>query len=99
MIDLTAEQPLTLREATRLPFLRRHGRAPNLATLYRWAQRGLANIRLETIQVGGSRCTSEAALLRFFDRLTTGDVVERRTPFRRARDIEREEKELDEAKY
>jgi hypothetical protein len=31
---------------------------------------------LESIQVGGTRCTSREALARFFRRLTTGDAAD-----------------------
>ncbi len=68
MIQL-AEEILTLRHAAqRLP-RRRSGRRPHPATLYRWATDGLRGVRLETIQVGGTTCTSIEALQRFFERL------------------------------
>lgn len=95
MIDVTAEPPLTLREAARLPFLKRNGRAPHVATLYRWMKPGLGGARLETVKVGGSCCTSEAALIRFFHRLTTGEPLAVRTPRHRNRDMDRAERELD----
>ncbi len=41
-----------------------------LQTLHRWAAKGCRGVVLETICVGGTRCTSAEALQRFFDRLT-----------------------------
>ncbi|QKK07527.1 MAG: DUF1580 domain-containing protein [Planctomycetota bacterium] len=39
------------------------------STLYRWACSGLSGVRLEVVQVGGTMCTSRAAMERFFTRL------------------------------
>ena len=65
MITISSETILSLDEAThRLP-KRRGGKRPHIATLYRWAQRGVRGVRLETIQVGGTLCTSVEALQRF----------------------------------
>jgi len=70
MIDLRTETILTLAEAaSRLP-KRRAGKKPHVATLYRWASRGLRGVKLEMLQVGGTTCTSVEALQRFFDALT-----------------------------
>lgn len=70
MIDISTEQVVTLAAATKLLPERRKGVRPNVATLYRWAQVGCRGIRLETICVGATRCTSTEALQRFFDALT-----------------------------
>ena len=70
MINIASETVVSFNEATqRLP-KRRKGKRPHLATLYRWAQRGVRGICLETIQIGGTQCTSMEALQRFFDRLS-----------------------------
>jgi hypothetical protein len=53
----------------RVPLLR--GRHVAVSTLYRWSTVGLRGVRLETIQVGGTRCTSVQALRRFFERLSS----------------------------
>ncbi|TWU44143.1 hypothetical protein Q31b_16790 [Novipirellula aureliae] len=74
-IDVFNEEVVSLSEATkRLPKVR-NGKKLHLSTLFRWAQAGkIANdgmrVRLETIQVGGTKCTSLEAMQRFFDRLT-----------------------------
>lgn len=70
MIDISSEKVVSLVEATcHLP-RRRQGKRPNVATIYRWSQNGVRGIVLETIQVGGTRCTSIEAIQRFCDRLT-----------------------------
>src|SRR4051812_43788931 len=72
MIDIRQETIFSLADAARLPFLpqRRRGKRPHVATLYRWAQRGIRGIRLETIRVGGTLCTSAEAIQRFFQQLS-----------------------------
>jgi hypothetical protein len=69
-IDLASETVVTLTEATRHLPRRRMGKRPATQTIYRWAQRGCRGVRLETIQVGGTKCTSLEALQRFCERLS-----------------------------
>ena len=70
MISLTTETLVSFAEACeRLP-RRRAGRRPHPNTLYRWASHGIRGIRLETLRVGGTLCTSLEALQRFFEALT-----------------------------
>ena len=97
MIDISTESVLSLNDATaRLP-RRRRGSRPHVATLYRWAQRGIKGIRLETIQVGGTLCTSTEALQRFFDRLSEPrEPAPNKSPHRE-REIEAAERECREA--
>ncbi len=49
---------------------RRRGKPPHAATLFRWAAKGLNGVKLEVVQVGGTKCTSRQALARFFQKLT-----------------------------
>ena len=74
MIDL-AENILSFADACRALPRRRRGRKPSTSTLWRWSTRGLRGIVLETIQVGGQRCTSVEALQRFFEQLSAGRVA------------------------
>ena len=97
MIDLTREEPLTFREATKLPFLRRNGRRPHIATLYRWQQRGINGIKLEFLQIASTKCTSKEAVLRFIERLSAGTPSIPRCESQRHRAIERAEEELAES--
>lgn len=73
-INVFEESVMTLTEAATLLPRRRRGRKPHPTCLYRWAQAGLRSasgivVRLETVKVGGTTCTSKEALQRFFDRL------------------------------
>jgi hypothetical protein len=69
-INLSQEMIVTLSRAGQyIPVLRGRKR-PHSATLYRWAQRGLRGVRLETIRIGGTLCTSAEAIQRFCDRLS-----------------------------
>jgi hypothetical protein len=105
VIDSTTEEVIPLTEAAnRLP-RRRRGRKAHVSTLYRWAQAGCRGVRLETIQIGGTCCTSAEALQRFFETLTVarsadaahqpGAPLTRRTSARRLRDSERAGRELE----
>lgn len=46
------------------------GNRVHVATLYRWRSKGIAGVRLETIDIGGSPFTSKEALSRFFQQST-----------------------------
>jgi hypothetical protein len=70
VIDTTSETLLTLAQAADDLPRRRKGRKTNISTLYRWSQAGCRGVVLETIQCGGTRCTSREALQRFFERLS-----------------------------
>ena len=76
MIDPNAETLLSLTEAAKSLPARRAGKRPHVRCLYRWSTAGCRGVILETIQVGGTRCTSKEALARFFRRLTTGDAAD-----------------------
>lgn len=77
MIDLKTESVFSLTEAAKKNLLptRRAGKRPNVATFYRWAQRGVRGVILETIQVGGTKCTSAEAIQRFCERLSAPTSV------------------------
>ncbi len=70
MIEIASERLVTLTRATRHLPERRCGKKPSPATLWRWATKGCKGIILETLMVGGTRCTSLEALQRYFDALT-----------------------------
>ena len=52
---------------------RRFGRRPNVATVWRWATRGMKGVRLATISLGRFRYTTEAALERFIHETSVAD--------------------------
>ncbi len=72
MIDPTFENLIRLQDVPKLKWLppRRGGSRLNVSTPFRWAGRGCGGVRLETLRIGGALCTSEAALKRFFGKLT-----------------------------
>ena len=97
MFDPAVEAPIPLTQVpTTVRWLprRRAGKKPNIATIFRWAQRGLRGVRLETLRVGGTLCTSEEALKRFFQHLT-GPTETSRLSKQRQREIDAATAELD----
>jgi len=98
VIDPTTETLLSLTEAARLLPARRGGKKPHVSCLYRWSLAGCKGIVLETIQIGGTRCTSKQALSRFFARLSeaagTLQSHPTRTPAHRRRAADRAVAEL-----
>ena len=93
MIDPSTETLISLTEATKGLPRRRRGKKPHVSTLYRWSTAGCRGVVLETLQVGGTRCTSKEALARFFRRLTADrglDAGQPETPRRHQRRRRRE---------
>ena len=60
MIEIAKEKVFPLSIVPRLRNLprRRQRRKLHVATCYRWAKQGVRGVRLETIRVGGTLCTS-----------------------------------------
>lgn len=93
------EALLPFTQAVKLLPHRRANRAPALATLYRWSNNGLKGVKLEFVQLGGTRCTSEEALYRFIQEVTARTTPpsvssEIRTPCQREAAIRAAEAEL-----
>jgi len=91
MIDPQTETIISLTEAAKMAPAR-----PNITTVWRWRNRGVRGVRLETFLSGGRRFTSVEALRRFQDRVTAaadGVPVRAETPRQRERAIDRAEKE------
>jgi hypothetical protein len=97
-IDPTSETLVSLTEAARLLPARRRGKKPHISCLYRWSVSGCKGVILESIQVGGTRCTSREALARFLEALTlaspTGPQMAVRSPTKRRRAAEKAIQEL-----
>jgi len=74
-IDPLNETVLSLTDAAKLVPARRGGKRPHVSCIYRWTTAGCKGVRLESIQCGGTRCTSKEALARFFARLSGQSVV------------------------
>lgn len=70
MIDPNTEKLLSLAAVPAILPHRRGGKRPHISCIYRWTIRGCRGVVLESLQVGGTRCTSREALARFFERLT-----------------------------
>ncbi len=90
MIDPNTETLISLTDAARSCPARRGGKRPHVSCIYRWTTTGCKGVILESIQVGGTRCTSKEALARFFEALTYGaDRPAVRSSARRRRAAER----------
>jgi hypothetical protein len=92
MIDTTAEKMIRVGEAAN--HIPGH---PHVATVWRWALRGVRGVKLETVLVGAQRFTSHEAIERFIVATTAkanGESAPVRTPRQRERAIDRAEKEL-----
>jgi hypothetical protein len=71
-IDISLENLIRLSAVPKLKCMPtgKDGKRISLATIYRWALGGTGGIKLETLKVGGSLCTSLEALQRFFEALS-----------------------------
>jgi hypothetical protein len=74
-IDPATETLRSFADAARLLPALRKGRPVHPATLWRWATRGVrtrggVTVRLEILKLGGTCCTSDEALTRFFRTLS-----------------------------
>jgi hypothetical protein len=69
-IDVSRESVLSFADAARFVGKLKGTKKVAFQTLFRWATKGCRGIVLETVFVGGSRCTSVQALQRFFTALT-----------------------------
>ena len=94
MIDFTEEEPITLRQATRI-LPGRRGRV-NIATVWRWVTEGRRGVRLESLLIGGRRFTSRQAIQRFLERLNPVQTQQPRTPLQRQHESRRAAKRLQE---
>ena len=73
-IDVARESVLSFGEAARYVGKLKGTKAIAFQTLFRWATKGCGGVVLETICVGGTRCTSKEGLQRFFDAVTRARV-------------------------
>lgn len=67
---ILSEQMMSLADAAAMLPRRRAGKKVHLATVYRWTQVGCRGVRLESLQIGATRCTSVEAMQRFFVKLS-----------------------------
>jgi Protein of unknown function (DUF1580) len=92
---------LTLAEAAKLIPGRHAGQRVSIPTMWRWCVRGVHNgIRLQSVLVGGRRCTTRRWVQNFIDAMTRAspipapDSMKLRTPSQRHRASERATEEL-----
>ncbi len=65
MIDTQTESLISINEApAHIPT------RPHIATCWRWIQRGVRGVKLETVLIGGKRFTSVEAITRFIEATT-----------------------------
>lgn len=72
MIDINSEQLIALRDVPRCLPTRVNGRRLHISAVYRWCQRGIGGVILESIRIGGTTYTSTEALARFAAARTPG---------------------------
>jgi len=74
-IDLTTQKAVSVSAIPKLPWLprRANGRRLHVATAHRWCTRGVRGVRLPFVRVGGTRVTTEEALIDFFRALARQD--------------------------
>jgi len=76
MIDPKSESPVSLPDVAKVLPRRCADKQPHVSCIYRWTTSGCRGVILESLQVGGTRCTSREALARFFRRLTKGNAAD-----------------------
>lgn len=74
MIDLERETLLALRDVPKRLPPRPNGRRLHISAVYRWVQRGVRGVVLETVRVGGTTYTSVEALQRFGEAQSRGSL-------------------------
>jgi hypothetical protein len=71
-IDPIKEKTFPVKECPGRIAYQNKGRRVHVSTVWRWITRGLRGVKLETVKIGGTTCTSEEALRRFFAALSAG---------------------------
>jgi hypothetical protein len=75
-MNLDLEELIPLRAAARLiPSSRANGKPVHVATLHRWALRGVRGKRLTTVIVGGARYTTRSAVFAWIRELNAGSAL------------------------
>lgn len=82
MLRIGDDNLIPLSQVPRIFPTRSNGKTVHISAVYRWAQRGVRGVRLETLKVGGTSYTSIEAVQRFAEELTrasrpsSGDLSE-----------------------
>jgi hypothetical protein len=96
MIDPLKEDVFPFNHARNFFPRRRQGKHPSLSCLYRWSGKGCRGVVLESVNVGGTRCTSREAVARFIRGLSVSESPGNtlRAPAARDRASRRAQEEL-----
>jgi len=99
MIDIDQESMIRISEVPKLLPPRSTGKRIHISAVYRWTQRGIRGVKLESVKIGGTTYTSKEALQRFAERLSDhaegGDEARPKTKSRQ-RQIDRATKRVEE---
>jgi hypothetical protein len=99
VISVASDNLIPIREVPKRLPPRPGGKRIHISAVYRWIQRGVRGVKLETVRVGGTSYTSTEALQAFAEGLSAvGDsrVVSNGTPTtNRQRQIERASAEVE----
>jgi len=97
LISFKNEQVIPFSEVAQHFAFLNGGSGPHLVTVHRWASRGVRGRILESIRVGGRKCTSLEALQRFVDALSDPATAEtpRQLTARRQAEISKANRELE----
>ncbi len=76
MIDLATEEIISLAEACSLVPGSSPGKRLHISTIYRWTETGARGVKLQTVQVGGKRCTTRAFINQFIEELSKPEKVQ-----------------------
>lgn len=92
MIDISTEHLVPISDVPRQLPPRRNGKRVHISAVYRWIQRGVRGVHLESIRIGGTTYTSSEALQRFAQGLSqpgaSVSVLRLTSPTNRNRQIE-----------
>jgi len=97
MIDLSNEELIALRDLPKHLPPRPNGKRIHISAIYRWIQRGVRGVRLESVRIGGTTYTSEEALQRFAEQSSAGQEAMPALPqltSTRRKQIDQAEKEV-----
>ena len=102
MPDSTADIPVGLFPATELPrrpwMPRKGGKTVSIRAVWRWLSSGMGGVTLRSMLIGGTRYTTDAWAVEFFEQTSQKQPQNRgRTPSRRLREMRRAERELETA--
>src|SRR5262245_10471581 len=96
MIDISSETLISLTDIPQHIPPKKNGKRVGLDAVYRWCRSGVHGVVLETLQCGGTKCTSLQALQRFFSKLSRPSerTDAAQTRCQRRRSVEADEREL-----